>query len=251
VAAHLEAEILLIDEVLAVGDVEFQKKCLGKMDEVAKGGRTILFVSHNMGAIQALCATSMLLSSGEIAYCGLTETAIQTYLQDNTRTRSQISLRERTDRQGSGEVKITDVRFIDEKTSQEVDILLIGMQVRIEVAYDKSTSKDIHDFDISIGFFNPLGELIFACRSSIMGSVFTLDQSNGVLYCKIPKWPLKSGVYSYNIMATSREIVLDWIKGAGEVVVESGDFYGTGKLPGGTRQMVFIDYEWSLPGQEE
>ena len=80
VAAHLEPEILLIDEVLAVGDVEFQKKCLGKMKDVAGEGRTILFVSHNMGAISMLCEKTMLLSEGKLEYNGPTEKTIGKYL---------------------------------------------------------------------------------------------------------------------------------------------------------------------------
>ncbi len=81
VAAHLEPEILVVDEVLAVGDVEFQKKCLGKMSEVSKEGRTILFVSHNMAAISNLCNRTILLQDGQISYDGETSKAIQKYMQ--------------------------------------------------------------------------------------------------------------------------------------------------------------------------
>ncbi len=81
VAAHMEPDILIIDEVLAVGDAEFQKKCLGKMEEITKGeGRTILFVSHNMGAVQQLCKKSILLKEGKVDYIGPTETAISKYM---------------------------------------------------------------------------------------------------------------------------------------------------------------------------
>ena len=79
VAAHLEPEILIVDEVLAVGDAEFQRKCLGKMGEVARGGRTVLFVSHNLGAVRQLCARSMLLNNGRISLDGKTNKAIEVY----------------------------------------------------------------------------------------------------------------------------------------------------------------------------
>jgi lipopolysaccharide transport system ATP-binding protein len=81
VAAHLEPEILLVDEVLAVGDAEFQKKCLGKMGDVARGGRTVLFVSHNMGAIQQLCPTSIWLDGGRIADAGPSPRIVAAYLK--------------------------------------------------------------------------------------------------------------------------------------------------------------------------
>ncbi len=84
VAAHLEPEILIVDEVLAVGDAQFQKKCLGKMEEVGKEGRTVLFVSHNMGAISQLCATCVWLDKGEIRNIGNTEVISNAYLLDGT-----------------------------------------------------------------------------------------------------------------------------------------------------------------------
>jgi lipopolysaccharide transport system ATP-binding protein len=84
VAAHLEPEILIVDEVLAVGDAEFQKKCLGKMGDVAKGGRTVLFVSHNLSAISSLCGTAILLQNGGISFKGTVSEAIQNYSNRNT-----------------------------------------------------------------------------------------------------------------------------------------------------------------------
>ncbi len=85
VAAHLEPEILIIDEVLAVGDAEFQKKCLGKMDDVAKSGRTVLFVSHNMGAVQSLCSNGIFIESGQMIYQGEIKKTMQQYLKNNER----------------------------------------------------------------------------------------------------------------------------------------------------------------------
>ena len=82
VAAHLEPEILLIDEVLAVGDVQFQKKCLGKMGDISRQGRTVLFVSHNMGAVQKLCDRAMLIGNGRLLYQGETDKAISEYLKN-------------------------------------------------------------------------------------------------------------------------------------------------------------------------
>lgn len=81
VAAHLEPEILIIDEVLAVGDAEFQKKCMGKMQDVAQGGRTVLFVSHSMAAIQSLCNKGIVLEAGSVAYDGPADGAIEKYLE--------------------------------------------------------------------------------------------------------------------------------------------------------------------------
>jgi lipopolysaccharide transport system ATP-binding protein len=244
VAAHLEPEILLVDEVLAVGDAAFQKKCLGKMGDVAQEGRTVLFVSHNMAAIQTLCETSILLDAGRITCRGTTETAVQYYLHAGPKSLPKNRLRDREDRRGTGTVRITDVRFMDEKAKHETDLLLVGMPVLIEAEYDKNTDQEIQDFDISISFSNSLGELIFACRSSAQGRLFHLSKSKGVLRCRLAKWPLPFGVYSYNVLAVAGRVTLDSIQGAGEITSENGDFYGTGKLPGGKRPKVFVDYEW-------
>lgn len=89
VAAHLEPEILVVDEVLAVGDVQFQKKCLGKMEDVGKEGRTVLFVSHNMQAIKSLCKTAVLLEKGRMLCVGSTTEAINTYINDETRNENK------------------------------------------------------------------------------------------------------------------------------------------------------------------
>jgi lipopolysaccharide transport system ATP-binding protein len=90
VAAHLEPEILIVDEVLAVGDAQFQKKCLGKMGEVASQGRTVLFVSHNMAAIRTLCSTAMLLDQGAVAFFGSTLDCLTVYESENTENRGSI-----------------------------------------------------------------------------------------------------------------------------------------------------------------
>jgi lipopolysaccharide transport system ATP-binding protein len=117
VAAHLEPEILLVDEVLAVGDAEFQKKCLGKMGEVAQAGRTILFVSHNMAAVQQLCSRALWIDGGQLQMDDETQAVIEAYLTasraETTGKPGQADLRERSDRNGSGEARITAVRLMD------------------------------------------------------------------------------------------------------------------------------------------
>lgn len=113
VAAHLEPEILIVDEVLAVGDVKFQEKCLGKIKDVAAGGRTVLFVSHNMSAVMQLTGRAVVLSQGAVAYIGATADAIEKYLQ-GLRSGSTTNYDVRTAsrrHQGTGEVKILSLRF--------------------------------------------------------------------------------------------------------------------------------------------
>jgi lipopolysaccharide transport system ATP-binding protein len=128
VAAHLDPEILLVDEVLAVGDAAFQQKCLGKMEDVAKEGRTVLFISHNMATIERLCQRGIVLEGGKVQFAGTQTEAVSRYLTGLSGNAG--SLRDRIDREGSGKVRVVGLeardmqgRVIDLTTSgQDVDI---------------------------------------------------------------------------------------------------------------------------------
>lgn len=244
VAAHLESEILLVDEVLAVGDAAFQKKCLGKMGDVAREGRTILFVSHNMAAIQSLCTQGLVLHNGQNVLMDTAERAIDFYLRLGQDPRAN-NLKLRRDRKGSGRVRILSCKFVDETTGREMNTLLSAMPLRIEIEYEKNARDAVENFDISIRFTSQAGALMFACSSSARGQVPELNGATGRVYCHIPKFPLAAGVYTYNLYSSASGVLSDAIQDAGQVVVEGGDFYGTGKLPTGDQAGVLIEYEWN------
>jgi len=137
VAAHLEPEILIVDEVLAVGDAEFQKKCLGKMGEVAKGGRTVLFVTHNMAAIQRLCSRGLFLDKGFVNEDGPSDLVVQHYLANGNQ--NELGKFETADRSGRGWARITDLKLLDEnsrptgtRASDQDLVFEIGIQVQDE-----------------------------------------------------------------------------------------------------------------------
>lgn len=119
VAAHLDPEVMIVDEVLAVGDAEFQKKCLGKMQDVARSGRTVLFVSHNMHSVATLCRTAVVLERGQLAYYGNVETAISTHL--TSRSDSTNTMADMDRRPGSGDSRITKVRPLKEVYTPDED----------------------------------------------------------------------------------------------------------------------------------
>jgi lipopolysaccharide transport system ATP-binding protein len=129
VAAHLEPEILVVDEVLAVGDSEFQKKCLGKMSEVARGGRTVLFVTHNMAAIKHLCERTVLLVAGKIGFVGEPQAAISHYLSD-ANDKPWLNLEHWADRVTNGEAHITELHLNNQNESTS---LLFGDDLRIRI----------------------------------------------------------------------------------------------------------------------
>ena len=234
VAAHLEPEVLLIDEVLAVGDASFQKKCLGKMGDVARTGRTIVFVSHNMAAIQNLCTRACLLSGGKLTYSGPVGTVIDKYLAE-TRDTSQRDLVSRTDRQGDGRLRFT--QFSPTGVS-------CGSKTEFAIRFSSATSlRNVH---ISMAFFNTFGEGVLYLSSDIAGNPFEEIPGQATFICTLDKFPLMPGSYSVNLYCTTNGVLADWVRDAARVDVEHGDFYGSGKLPPTTYGSVVVPYSWNV-----
>src|SRR5262245_23442528 len=135
VAAHLHPEILVVDEVLAVGDVEFQRKCLGKMEDVSRKGRTVLFVSHNLPAVQSLCSRGIVLHQGRVSADAPVGEAIREYLR-SVEALSGQDLAERTDRKGAGATRLLGIDISDsERASAGV---AMGRPVRINFRLDRA-----------------------------------------------------------------------------------------------------------------
>lgn len=153
VAAFLEPEILVVDEVLAVGDAEFQKKAIGKMKDISSGnGRTVLFVSHNMTSIRQLCKNGVMLENGEVAFIGNIEETINHYLAiDSSKIDFDSSIAERTDRRGNGKLHINNV-IIKNKEQKEVSEIFMGDTIEIEMSYSVSADVDLSELIVSCGF---------------------------------------------------------------------------------------------------
>jgi len=246
VAAHLEPDILLVDEVLAVGDAEFQKRSLGKMSEVTKNeGRTIIFVSHNMGAIQNLCGRCMFLDKGEIRSIGPTNEVIGSYLEES-RKNIEVSLEDRTDRVGNGEIKVTNFRIIDSKTNSPIGFVASGQDIYLEISYRSKFSQytDIKNVNFSIVFTNNLGQFVAALNSRMANKEFKFLSNSGKVYCRIPKFSLMPGVFNIKISLEANNTLVDQVENASVIKVETGDFFGTGILNTYERQGVFMDHAW-------
>ena len=241
VAAHLEPEILVVDEVLAVGDSAFQKKCLGKMDDVAKEGRTVLFVSHNMAAIKNLCQQVILLNKGEVITIGKTDIIIQKYLEISTEL-SNIPLAHRKDRQGNGDIRFISFQLQDNK-GKPLNSFFSGQGVKIVFYYTNYTRQDLKNVHLAIGIDNNLGQRIAHLSTKVVQENFLIIPiGNQSLELCIPKLPLMPGRYEFTIFCSINGLVADWIQNAGFFDVEPGDYYGTGKLPPNTKGDFLIDY---------
>ena len=232
VAAHLEPEILIIDEVLAVGDAAFQKKCLAKMGEVANQGRTVLFVSHNMAAIQGFCSKCCLLSSGQVVAEGSPRSVVEQYLSDVSLGTPTL-LRERKDRQGTGEIQFLEVSILDAK-GRSIDAALTGQDIDIALSYRSRVDKPLSRLDVHLTFYTTFGQFMFNCSSEGSGYPFDVLPPSGLLVCHIPELPLAPGRYAFNLYSTVGGEMADWVQQAGYLNVAGGKPKGQGKTKGST-----------------
>jgi len=239
VAAHLDPEILVVDEVLAVGDAEFQKKCLGKMGEVAQGGRTVLFVSHNLKAIQNLCGKTVLIKNGELSLYSNTEAVISKYLSD-TVDKISLSLSLRTDRSGDGSFRFAD--FLINGTDNK--IIKCGEKVDIIIKYE--TDISIENADISIGFFDVTGARALYLGNVVAGNPINYLRPGKKIVCSLDKFPLLPGRYTLNLYCMVNGRLADWVKEAATILVREGDFFGSGKLPPNGYGYTAVAQEWKI-----
>jgi len=228
IAAHLEPEILVVDEVLAVGDADFQAKCLGKMQDVASGGRTVLFVSHNMAAIENLCSRAYLLQSGVMAFEGPTSDVVNRYFENQKQRMSQ-PVSARVDRKGNGAIRFSDVSFLN-GNGHRVETIASGQHLSIAISYAGQQAAKLKGLDIHITFYTTRGQVMFTCSNVGSGYIFDMLPSNSRLVCRIDRLPLSPGEYTFNLYATVLGEVADWIKNAGTLSVVNGDFHGSGRV---------------------
>lgn len=200
VAAHLEPEILIVDEVLAVGDASFQKKCLGKMKEVSEeGGRTVLFVSHNMTAVSSLCSRSILLKDGQAALVGNTEEVIRQYLMDGGNVPQEVRWEGEKKAPGNEKLHFQSVRVIS-KQSAGGDQSLFDMVTPIDIEIDVCVIEQCM-FHVTLHFVTDQGLTAFTSG----GIPLRQDSKETLpgeyrLTCHIPAYLLNAGGYSIRLL---------------------------------------------------
>jgi lipopolysaccharide transport system ATP-binding protein len=197
VAAFLEPEILVIDEVLSVGDAEFQKRSLGKMGEVSKSGRTVLFVSHNMAAVENLCSRGIVLEKGRMRFDGDASETVQEYLRN--RDTLGVDLRDRTDREGSGEIRVTNISLRD-KNGHPIDIVSSGQALDIVLEYEMTQPYERTDIITSLLVRTNLGTNLSLHHNRLAGVEYThFYLKKGNLFCVSLSCPLMQVILAYLI----------------------------------------------------
>ncbi|RYE57083.1 MAG: ABC transporter ATP-binding protein [Sphingobacteriales bacterium] len=236
VAAHLESEILIVDEVLAVGDAEFQKKALGKMQSISKGeGRTVLFVSHSMSSIKNLCSSGMILTHGELTLQSGIDNVINAYINDqHNKSMQKIDLIERNN--GNGLLRFTDLKFYGQNGSLKNEFS-IGEEMRIEVEYKvKPEFFGLKTSRIDIGINNLMGE-----RVTWLSSVMYTDkiENIGKMLFIVDRLLLNKGTYNINLFCETNSGVADWVQNVSHITIHDNDFFGTGRtIPEGQGNLI-------------
>ena len=243
VAAHLEPEILIVDEVLAVGDAIFQKKCLGKMNSISKSGRTVLFVSHNMAAISSLCSKAFILNNGKLASpVSEVNQAINLYLEQiNNLTVTDLT--DRSDRQGEGNIRIKNFQILDQNGNEQ-EISISGQFVEFRVFFQSSEELNYNNVTAGISIYSQEGAHITTLSNYLTSETFGAIKKNGYFSCKLDKLQLSPGSYPVNLIIRTSNQIQDWIQEAIILRVESGDYYGTGMLPPQSHQGVLLEQKW-------
>jgi lipopolysaccharide transport system ATP-binding protein len=245
VAAHLDPEILLVDEVLAVGDAKFQRKSLGKMDDVTKQGRTVLFVSHNMALIQAFCERGIYLHEGKVGAIGPMSEVVNAYLKTLEKKETQ-DLTERQDRKGKGEVKLTAVDVID-LDGLPGNPIRVGQPVRFSFRLSELTRKDLW---CRFSLIDEIGHSVVAFNSNTPGAEDTYSDQNGTRFvCEVDELLLIPGRYriDVSIYAAGGE-EQDSIEAAAFLDVVAGDVRGRPLgIPQRKQTNVYHPHRWIIP----
>jgi lipopolysaccharide transport system ATP-binding protein len=248
VAAHLEPEILIVDEVLAVGDSAFQKKCLGKMGEVAKHGRTVLFVSHNMAAVQSLCSRAVMLKGGRVQTVGPVGEVVQAYL-DAALASNTVPVSERTDRRGDGSVRLSSARVegLDEMDeASPLAAIRSGSRLKLTIGY-KGQSRPRHlRFIASICDMNNVG--IYMLDSDAMGGIPEELPAEGTVTCITEPLNITPGRCVLNLMLWKGAGLVDDVQNVMVFDVEADDVLGSGKLPPREWALGILKHRWEVGG---
>ena len=251
VAAHLEPEILIVDEVLAVGDVAFQKKCLGKMSEVSRGGRTVLFVSHSMAAVENLCSRGILLEEGRVLFSGDMKQTVDHYLHSISGQGSSSHIVDLSKAAGRPRRCRPLLKRLELYTDQGKPLngsLQMGGSLKACIYFqlDKPTSN----FGACLGFDTLFGQRVFTAHS-----LFEPDRAWGervgeqVFVCEIPSLQLVPGEYKLKIALDIHTPDEDCVEDAARLTILEADYYGTGKVPwSGT---FVAKHRWHLCGAKE
>ena len=247
VAAHLEPDLLFVDEVLSVGDLAFQQKCLNRFSEMVGGNRTVLFVSHNLSAVSNICSKVLWLDQGRVRYFGPTEAGIAAYYQAMIPAQTE-SLEGRHERIGTGDFLFSDISFYD-NTLKQCERIFSGQDLVIGLKYITRPENigAIRDMNLAVVFKNDKGQRLFGTPSEVLPMALPEElPREGEYLLKISKLPLLPGIYDLDLGCIINRLTTDKLVSAKRLVVNEADFFGSGKLPSSQMGDILVHFgnEW-------
>lgn len=243
VAAHLDPEILLVDEVLAVGDAAFQKKCLGKIGDVAKQGRTVLFVSHNMAAVENLCSRAVLLDRGRMGYIGNVTDCVTAYMDFGCSSHAaDVDLQRHPARDPGKTPLLRRVRLLDQDDNV-TDRFVCGERMKIEFTFDPAVS--LRNPQVGIGVNDWMGARVFSLTTYFSDSTLPALDNESKIICDVEAMPLAPGRYTLSLSAgTLENLLMDNLEDAISFDMEAVNFYGNGRPPEASFGRVLVRSRW-------
>ncbi|HVT45430.1 MAG TPA: ABC transporter ATP-binding protein [Thermoanaerobaculia bacterium] len=249
VAAHLTPEILLIDEVLAVGDIEFQRRCLGRMGEVARSGRTVVFVSHNLASIEDLCSRSMLLKRGEIVRIGETRDVVGAYLAQAS-GESVWDFSDTVEREGTGRARITRLELLHATDELAIDSVPFGSPFRIRLHF--FSHSRISDPDFGVSLLTERNERLFLSYTRDVGITIRAIEGEGSCECLVRSPNILPGTYRLEAWISDIPNVsyADHLRMVGKVQItaDSPEIQNVGRLLVPHRGKIYVDCDWKVAG---
>lgn len=242
VAAHLEPEILIVDEVLAVGDATFQRKCLGKMEDAAKAGRTVLLVSHSLATVQNLCKRALYVDAGRIACDSEAGECVEAYLESFEQSAETLGLKGLPRQQGHIPI-ITRIEFFNEN-GFPVDVVGTGRPITVKIHFEHVEPLTNPFFGVRFVTMSGINLVLF--ETQMQGATWGRLPERGSVTCSIPSLPVVPGTYYVSPSCGTYNYPLDLVERARKLHVVHDDYFRTGRLPDPVNGLVVVDAEWSF-----
>lgn len=251
VAAHLEPEILVVDEVLAVGDAAFQKKCLGKMQDVSRGGRTVLFVSHHMAMIQNLCTRAIYLARGSVQQIGPTDEVVKTYLSHSADLFQAMTDLSQAPRPKWARPLISSARLLDGDLQPIVEAPL-GQCFSIEMEVKLPDKFEVKQPVMGVTLRHSLRDCVGGVNTRMTGSNFpSVCGSTFRFRCDLAEVPLLQGEYSCDLWLGDGVSNIDVVESGLHFTVRETDLYGTGQTPFAHLGVIYLKPQWHLDRHDD
>lgn len=243
VAAHLDPQIMIVDEVLAVGDAAFQKKCLGKMNDVVKQeGRTILFVSHSMDAIAGLCKSALLFQKGRVSEKVPVDEGIRMYLEQNIGSSENVLAKKPRTQHTARDPIFTDLKVYHE--GRETSVIPSGGEVEFAITLS-GLENDPGSLTCGLALLNERGQRVVLFHTLYHSDMHFKGAKQKTLRCKVDRLPLTAGRYHLELICADGFKELERVERAGQLEVIFADLLGTGKLPNYNQSNLVLPASWS------